>query len=88
MSDQKKKKTFEEAMTELEASVSCLENGKLTLEESLATFEKAVALVKQCRKELDCAEKKIAVLLKDEDGNPTGDAVPFFPSADGDSSNV
>ena len=60
--------TFEKALTELEQIVSQLEEVEASLDDSLALFEKGVQLAKFLRKELDRAEKKIEILLKDKDG--------------------
>ena len=79
MGNTKKTLTFEEAMQKLEASVSSLESGKLTLDEALSVFEEGITLVKQCRKELDCAEQKMEILLKDKNGEVNGDTVAFSP---------
>ncbi len=79
MGNTKKTLTFEEAMEKLEKSVSELESGDLTLDEALATFEQGIALVKQCRSELDRAEQKIEVLLKDQKNDVSGDTVAFSP---------
>lgn len=79
MGNQKKTMTFEEAMGKLEEAVAELESGKLTLDEALATFEQGITLVKQCRKELDRAEQKIEVLLKDQKNEVSGDTVAFSP---------
>ena len=57
MGNAKKTLTFEQAIAQLEQSVSELESGSLTLDEALATFEQGIALVKQCRKELERALK-------------------------------
>ena len=59
---------FEQAMAELEKTVSKLETGGLGLGESLALFEKGVKLARFLRTELDKAEKKVEILLKDEKG--------------------
>jgi exodeoxyribonuclease VII small subunit len=59
---------FEKALAELEETVARLESGELSLDESLELFEKGVRLAKFLRGELDKAEKKIEVLLKDEEG--------------------
>ena len=59
---------FEDAMKELEAIVGQLEKGELNLDESIEKFEQGVELSKKCNKILDEAEKKITILLKDEDG--------------------
>jgi len=58
--------SFEKALSELEGIVEKLEKGGLALNESLALFEKGVNLAKFLRGELEKAEKKIEILLKDE----------------------
>ena len=62
-------KTFEEAIIELEQIVNNLERGELTLEESIAGFQKGIELSKLCSSKLDEAEKKIGILLQDDNGN-------------------
>jgi exodeoxyribonuclease VII small subunit len=59
---------FEKALADLEAIVEKLEKGGLSLNESLALFEKGVKLAKYLREELGKAEKKVEILLKDEKG--------------------
>jgi exodeoxyribonuclease VII small subunit len=56
--------TFEEALSKLEAHVRTLEQGELTLNESLAIFEDGMKLAKFCTKKLDEAEQKIEVLIE------------------------
>lgn len=68
MSTKSKEMNFEKALTELEQIVSKLEKGGLALNESLALFEKGVKLTRFLRAELDKAEKKIEILLRDEKG--------------------
>ncbi len=60
--------SFEKALEELEQIVEKLEKGKLSLKESLALFEKGVKLARFLREELEKAEKKVGILLKDEKG--------------------
>ncbi len=60
--------TFENSMLELEQIVKKLEKGDTTLDESLSLFEKGVKLSKECQNMLDKAEKKVSVLLKNENG--------------------
>jgi exodeoxyribonuclease VII small subunit len=60
--------SFEKALSELEDIVEKLEKGGLALNESLALFEKGVKLARFLRAELEKAEKKIDILLKDEKG--------------------
>jgi exodeoxyribonuclease VII small subunit len=64
-----KKPTFEKAMQRLEEIVQELETGELPLEDSLKKFEEGVKLSKYCSCVLDETEKKVALLLKDRDGN-------------------
>ncbi|MDD8020645.1 MAG: exodeoxyribonuclease VII small subunit [Acidobacteriota bacterium] len=59
---------FEKALSELEQIVNRLEKGGLALNESLALFEKGIKLARFLRSELDKAEKKIEILIKDETG--------------------
>lgn len=61
-------KKFEAALEELEEVVEQLESGELSLEDSLAAFEKGVGLVKFCNQKLNEVEKKIELLVKDRDG--------------------
>lgn len=53
-------------MGELEQIVEQLEGGELTLEKSLAQFEKGVTLSRECQKALTEAEQKVQILLGDE----------------------
>jgi len=59
---------FEKALADLEATVDKLEKGGLSLNESLALFEKGVKLARYLREELGKAEKKVEILLKDDKG--------------------
>ena len=60
--------SFEKALEDLEKIVEKLEKGGLSLSESLALFEKGVKLARYLREELEKAEKKVEILLKDEKG--------------------
>ena len=59
---------FEDAFRKLESIVKKLEDGNLSLEESLKAFEEGVRLSRFCSKKLDEAEKKVEILLKDSNG--------------------
>jgi exodeoxyribonuclease VII small subunit len=59
---------FEKALADLEQVVEQLEKGGLSLNESLGRFEHGVRLSRFLRSELDNAEKKIEILMKDEKG--------------------
>lgn len=61
-------KKFERALEELEGVVEQLESGDLSLEDSLAAFEKGVGLVKYCNQKLTDVEKKIELLVRDKEG--------------------
>lgn len=61
-------KTFEQSISELEAIAAKLEAGDVTLDESLELFEQGIKLSKSCQKMLDTAEKKVSVLMANEDG--------------------
>jgi exodeoxyribonuclease VII small subunit len=61
-------KKFESALEELESVVEQLESGDLSLEDSLAAFEKGVGLVKYCNQKLSEVEKKVELLIKDKEG--------------------
>ena len=69
MSDPKteKKLTFEQGMARLEKIVQDMEDGELSLEKSMATFEEGMTLVKQCQSKLDEVEKKIEILGQEDD---------------------
>ncbi len=65
-----KKPTFESSLKELERIVRRLEEGELPLEDSLKLFEDGVKLSRECQERLNQAERRIEILLKDENGNP------------------
>lgn len=54
--------SFEAALAELESIVQGMETGKLSLEESLAAYQRGTALLKHCQGALAAAEQKIQVL--------------------------
>ncbi|MXZ44895.1 MAG: exodeoxyribonuclease VII small subunit [Gammaproteobacteria bacterium] len=56
---------FEKDIAELEALVSKMESGELTLEESLTAFEKGVGLARRCQRSLADAEARVAKLMKE-----------------------
>jgi exodeoxyribonuclease VII small subunit len=61
--------SFEESLKKLETIVDQLEKGDLALEESLKLFEEGVALSAACKQELDAAEGKVQMLVKQRDGS-------------------
>ena len=70
---------FEDCLQRLEKIVGELEKGNVPLEQAIKLFEEGVQLSDSCRKELDAAEGKVEILLKQ---NGKLQAEPFEPSAD------
>ena len=70
-----KSPTFETQLSSLEKIVRRLEQGDLSLEESLKLFEDGVKLSRECQERLSQAERRIEILLKDGEGNPALRAV-------------
>jgi len=68
---------FEESMGELERIVEELEGGELTLDQSLAHYEKGMALAQRLTHTLDQAEKRIERLVESDTGEATTE--PFEP---------
>ena len=68
---------FEKDLEKLEKIVEELEEGGLSLEQSLKRFEDGVKLSRRCEKALSSAEKRIEILLKNAEGElepqPFGD---------------
>ena len=60
---------FEDALAELEGIVQRLEKGELALEESLAAFERGIALVRSLSQRLADVEQRVEVLLRSDAGN-------------------
>jgi exodeoxyribonuclease VII small subunit len=67
---------FEEQLKGLEGIVEKLEKGELPLEESIKLFEQGVKLSAACKTELEAAECKVEVLLKQKGGGVK--AEPFL----------
>jgi exodeoxyribonuclease VII small subunit len=62
--------TFEAMMGRLQSLVDKLEEGNLTLDESIRSFEEGMDLVKKCTEVLDKAEERIQKLTRDASGKP------------------
>ena len=60
----KKQPDFETALAELESLVETLEQGDISLEESLKLFERGVTLTRNCQTSLKEAEQKVQILLE------------------------
>jgi exodeoxyribonuclease VII small subunit len=64
---------FEQALERLETIVAEIEDGRVSLEESIDRYAQGTKLVKRCRAILDQAEKKIQLLAKGEGDELTDD---------------
>jgi exodeoxyribonuclease VII small subunit len=55
---------FEQSLTDLQSLVERLENGELSLEESLSAFEQGIRLTRDCQAALAQAEQTVQILLE------------------------
>jgi exodeoxyribonuclease VII small subunit len=67
---------FEESLKQLEIIVGQLEKGDLPLEDSIKLFEEGIRLSAVCKEELDAAEGKVQILLKQRDGSMKTEPFP------------
>ncbi|HUD41740.1 MAG TPA: exodeoxyribonuclease VII small subunit [Dokdonella sp.] len=67
---------FERSLDELEQLVARMEHGDLSLDESLHSFERGIALYRSCQGALEQAELRVQQLL---DPEAIGSARPFDP---------
>lgn len=72
-----KEMKFEAALDRLEEIVKKMEDGDMPLEDSLKLFEEGVKLSRICDQKLQAAERRIEILLKDQEGKLA--ALPFDP---------
>lgn len=56
--------SFEEALEQLEGIVDRLEDGGLELEQALRAFEEGVRLSRHCAAQLDAAEQRVEILVR------------------------
>lgn len=63
-------RTFEASLDALEQIVAQLESGDLPLEKSLELFEQGIRLSRECQERLTQAERRIEILLRDNQGQP------------------
>jgi exodeoxyribonuclease VII small subunit len=67
---------FEDSLKRLETIVGQLEKGDLPLEDSIKLFEEGIRLSAVCKEELDAAEGKVQILLKQKDGSMKAEPFP------------
>ena len=65
--------SFEQAMEELEGLVNKMEQGDITLEASLQSFERGIALARRSQTLLDQAQQKVKILSENSDGQSLND---------------
>jgi len=68
---------FEESLSDLERIVRQLESGDLPLERALELFEEGVVLARRCQSQLEEAERKVELLLRERGEIKT---IPFEPA--------
>lgn len=64
--------SFEDAMAALEAVVRDLESGTVSLDQSIALYERGAALKAHCEARLKAAEERVEKITLGEGGQPTG----------------
>ena len=78
--DQPAASDFERSLAELEAIVEKLEQGELSLDESLQYFERGVQLTRVCQGALKQAEQKVEILMRKTGPADEFEAQPFDPT--------
>ena len=76
-SPEEQPRTFETSLEALEQIVRQLESGDLALEKSLELFEQGIRLSRECQDRLSQAERRIEVLMRDNQGRTV--AAAFEP---------
>ena len=71
--------SFEDALRELEAIVTSLERGDVSLDDAIAAFERGTALKAHCQKRLDEARMKVEQIKLPADGTSPVEAGSFSP---------
>lgn len=67
--------TFRQAMAELDGIVAQLESNTMELEDSLAAYERGVALLRNLRTRLDGAHQKVDVLMGELEAGESDDVI-------------
>ena len=71
--------SFEDALRELEAIVTSLERGDVSLDDAIAAFERGTALKAHCQKRLEEARMKVEQIKLPADGTAPVEANSFSP---------
>jgi len=75
-------KDFESALAELETIVKNLEDGQLTLEQSLENFERGIELSRYCHTRLEEAERRVEILTDRGETHPAPEAIAELSTND------
>ncbi len=67
---------FEQSLDELEHLVTQIEQGELSLDDSLTAFERGMSLYKQCQGALDSAELRVKQVLDPQNSQVSGNVEP------------
>jgi exodeoxyribonuclease VII small subunit len=81
-------RTFEASLEALELIVQQLESGDLPLEKSLELFEQGIRLSRECQDRLSQAERRIEVLMRDNQGRPVARALDGSETREPEDENV
>jgi exodeoxyribonuclease VII small subunit len=63
----KKNASFEEQLSELKNITKQLEDGQLSLDDSLKLFEKGIGLYRTCSSLLESTERKVTILMENNE---------------------
>lgn len=63
------RRKFEDELNDLEAIVTRIDSGELSLEESIGAFERGVGLVRSLNQRLDEAERRVELLMRGAGGS-------------------
>lgn len=81
MSDNVKELSFEQALQELEAVVSKLESGEVSLDDAIDAYSRGTALKAHCQARLEEARLKVEKIRVPEGGSTPTQAEPFDPAS-------
>jgi exodeoxyribonuclease VII small subunit len=73
------RKKFEDELKDLEGIVGQIDSGELSLEDSIAAFERGVGLVRSLNQKLDEVERKVELLMRNAQGELK--TTPYDPAA-------
>lgn len=69
MAKKPKSFNFEKSLAELETLVETMENGEISLEDSLKHFERGILLTRACQQALEEADQKVKILMEKDNSS-------------------